>query len=327
MKPSRLSALCRSGVVYLLIACVALATALFMPPIALKRAFPDVVAVFDITQSMNVADATLNGQPVSRLKFAKSALIQTLSQMPCGSKLGLGIFTEYRTYLMFLPVEVCANRPELADNIEHLDGRMAWAGASEIAKGINSARRQLKGLEHPTALAFFTDGHEAPPINAQYRIELHSGGGVVEGTLIGVGGLTPQPIPKIDPEGHAAGVWEADEVLQTDLYAAGRQGSEAHEAMAESTPQGPVPAALRGTPGSEHLSGLHQGYLQLLAAEGKLAYRRLDTANSLTAIFTSAAMTQPRTTPTDLRWMAAVVALIALLLTFFIVRADTCAQS
>ena len=46
---------------------------------------------------------------------------------------------------------------------------MAWAGASEVAKGINSGMEAVKSLDGAPALLFLTDGHESPPVNPGYR--------------------------------------------------------------------------------------------------------------------------------------------------------------
>jgi mxaL protein len=293
-------------------ACLALAAAVFMPPIPMRRAVVEAIAVVDITQSMNTLDGVRGGEPVSRLELVKDALMRAVPALPCGSKLGLGVFTEYRVLLLFTPVETCANRRELLDAIDHLDGRMAWAGDSQIAKGLDSALRTAKHLEDTPAVVFITDGQEAPPINARHRTAFGDPGAVA-GVLVGVGGARPEPIPKFDPEGRPLGFWGPTEVLQADLYTVGRQGSDAHEAMVESEPAPPVPPALRGSPGSEHLSYLHEDYLQLLASETHLAYHRLGVAGSLIPVLTAPAVTRKRIAATDLRWLAGVVALLALL--------------
>ena len=94
-------------------AASAFAACLVNPGWPLERARFDHVIVLDITQSMNVQDESLDGKPVSRLAYAKQALREALLRLPCGSKVGWGVFTEYRSFLLFEPVEVCANLSEL----------------------------------------------------------------------------------------------------------------------------------------------------------------------------------------------------------------------
>jgi mxaL protein len=298
-----------------LVACAALCTAVFLPPLAVRRAVLEVIVVVDITQSMNTLDAVLDGEPVSRLALVKDALGRAVTALPCGSQLGLGVFTEYRTLLLFTPVEACANRRELLDAIDHLDGRMAWAGDSQIAKGLESGLRTVRGLADSPALVFITDGQEAPPINPRHR-PVFSAAGEQAGMIVGVGGARPAPIPKFDPAGRPLGFWGPTDVLQADLYTLGRQGSADHEAMVESEPAAPVPAALRGSPGSEHLSFLHEDYLELLASEIHLGYHRLGVAGELAGVLTAPSLTRQRRTATDLRWLAGAAALLALLVPY-----------
>ncbi len=271
--------------------------------------------MIDITQSMNVMDAALGGRALSRLEFAKQALVRAVSELPCGSKLGLGVFTEYRMFVLFKPVETCANRTELDDSILHVNERMAWARSSQIAKAVQFSLRTLSPLDAPPALVFITDGHEAPPINPHYRLDISGVAGKVKGVIAGVGGATPLPIPKHDPDGRPVGVWRAEDVAQTDPYSRGRQGSTANEAMDETDPAPAVAVteALRGSPGSEHLSSLHEPYLRLLAAEAGFTYGRVGTADELSRLMQSS-LSERRTIPTDVRWLAGCLALLALIM-------------
>ena len=128
----------RRDTVTLALAALLLAAGFFQPTLPWKRSLFEHVVVIDVTQSMNVQDQQIDGRPASRLAFAKQALHEALTDLPCGSKLGWAIFTEYRSYLLFTPVEVCANRAELRASLAGIDGRMAWSGNSEIAKGLHS---------------------------------------------------------------------------------------------------------------------------------------------------------------------------------------------
>jgi len=64
--------------------------ALAVPRINLTRDAYDVLAVVDITTSMNTRDVTSGGKSVSRLEAAKASLRETLAKLPCRSRLGLG---------------------------------------------------------------------------------------------------------------------------------------------------------------------------------------------------------------------------------------------
>lgn len=261
------------------------------------------VAFVDITQSMNVEDVQLvrrgggtAPEPASRLAQVKALLRQALVDLPCGERLGIGIFSEYRSLLLLAPVEVCAHHTELATLIERLDARMAWSGNSEVAKGLYGAIAIAAALPGPPSLLFFSDGHEAPPVNPRYRPAFNGERGAVGGVLIGVGGPSAVPIPRTDPQGRALGFWAAGDVLQIDPRSQGRGGSLSGEAMVETEPEAATPAVLVGaTPGREHLSALRADYLRLLAGETVLGYSELADGEGLRLTMLDPALARPAT--------------------------------
>ncbi len=295
----------------LLLACAVLVLALLHPHARLEQdAFDFLVVVVDITQSMNTLDYRQKSKPVSRLAFVKQALEQALLRLPCGSKIGLGIFTEYRSFVLFEPVEICANYREISTTLDGIDGRMAWVGSSEIAKGLYGGLRTASSLPDLPALVFITDGQEAPPVNPHHRPVFDGKPGEAKGVIIGAGGLVPMPIPKFDPDGRPLGYWRADEVLQTDPYSLGRSTSVKGEKMVE-TEKAPI-ESLGATPGSEHLSSLREPYLKLLAKETGLAYRRLGSPADLIAALKDHALAQQQTMDADLAWIPSLLALLCL---------------
>ena len=110
----------------ILVALILLLAALLLPTVKLPRPTYTYIVFFDITQSMNVQDYDLDGVPVSRLVYARRALKRALRDLPCGSRVGLGAFAEYRTLLLVAPIEVCGNYGDLLTSIDYIDGRMRW---------------------------------------------------------------------------------------------------------------------------------------------------------------------------------------------------------
>ena len=187
---------------------------------------------------------------------------------------------------------------------------MAWAGASEIAKGLNSGLRTIKSLPDHPALVFITDGHEAPPIDPRHRVAMEVKAGEVRGLIVGVGGLVPAAIPKFAPDGNPLGFWRSDEVLHTDVYSQGRDSSTPGERLVElSEPDSNAPQRN----GQEHLSALHEPYLQQLAAEAGMSYQRLQAEHDLASALQISALTYPGTARIELEWIPALAALLALL--------------
>lgn len=313
------------------IAMLLLAAALFEPHWNMAREAYDFVAVIDITQSMNVLDYEIGGKSVSRLAYTKQVLGEALPELPCGSRVGWSIFTEYRVLLLVAPVEVCDNYHELLASLERIDGRMAWANASEVAKGVFWSLRTAKELGSGHGIVFFTDGHESPPLNPRFRPTLDTRSAKddrslerstsrhkpalngqppeVRGIIVGVGGDALKPIPKLDPEGNSLGVWQADEVMQTDAISAGRIGSAAGERLVDETGK-PVEAIKPSM--TEHLSSLRGAYLAGLAQELQLDYHRLVDAPRLLEALASSNLAHPVPYRADLRVLLACLALVLL---------------
>lgn len=296
----------------LLAAALALLVALARPAVSWPQQQHDLLIVLDVTQSMEVADLQRDGEAVTRLEQARWALAQSLRRLPCGSRVGWGLFTEYRSFLLLEPVEVCEHQRELLAMLGHIDARMAWTGNSEVAKGLYSGLKIAKALSSKPALVFVTDGHEAPPVHPQYRPSDEGAVRVVPGLVVGVGGDRPAPIPKLDPEGRTYGYWAPDEVMQRDPRSFGRGGSVAGEQMVDDEP-GVAPALVGATPGTEHLSSLREPYLRLLAEETGLGYHRLGNPDALYRALTDRRLAHPIVSRMDIGWMLALVALAAVL--------------
>ncbi|MEJ8822805.1 vWA domain-containing protein [Variovorax humicola] len=273
-------------------AALALGAGLLDPGVMTEQLLVDHVIVLDVTQSMNVTDEQIEGRPASRLAAAKHALGRSLLQLPCGSKVGWAIFTEYRALLLLTPVEVCANLSELRSTLSRIDTRMAWSGNSEIAKGLHSAIGIAKQLPGQPSLVFITDGQEAPPLDPHYRPPFDDKPGDVRGLIVGVGDLLPSPIPKSDPQGRPLGFWRADEVMQTSPRNQGRGASVRDEAMVDDR-AGLAAPMLGATPGLEHLSALRESYLRLLAGEQGLAFVRMQSPERLAGALMAPGLARP----------------------------------
>lgn len=201
----------RPRLVLTALAALAFALALARPTLPWPSRVGSTLFVVDITQSMNVADAHWDGRTVSRLAFARELLHDVLRRLPCGHAAGLAVFTERKTMALLAPVEVCAHQAALADALGALDTRMAWAADSHIHYGSYSALDTIEARWPGTALAFLTDGDQAPAIfpGREPRYERHVTS--PHGVLLGIGGEVPQPVPKFDTDGRPAGHWTAED--------------------------------------------------------------------------------------------------------------------
>lgn len=276
-------------------ALLLLVTALVLPPVKLTRDTWTYIVVFDITQSMDVQDYERDGAPVSRLAYARNALRSALRDLPCGSRVGLGAFAEYRTLVLIAPIEVCANYGDLIRSLDNIDGRMRWGNSSEISKGVFWAVRAANEVGQRPNVIFLTDGQEAPPLGAGVQPLFEDiKPGKIHGKLIGVGGDTPRPIPRTDKNGQPRGFWRAEDVVQ---HASG---------------------ANNGTPGAgrEHLSSLREPHLQALARQVGFEYVRLVNPTSVSEAMRDPGFAERRPVVTDLAWLPALAALLVLALCF-----------
>lgn len=274
--------------------------ALADPKLPMTRDLRDALVVVDITRSMNVRD--MNG--ASRLDAARETLLQWISGLPCGSRIGLAIFTERRSLTLFEPVEICADYASIAGSLQAMNWRMAWDGDSMIAKGLNHALDRAQGFGVP--LVLITDGQEAPPLPYAgpdiYRGD--SPGGVI----VGAGGDTPAPIPMFDDLGRETGFYGPNDVQHAPSRV-GPPPTDATERPGYHPRQNPYGES--DLEGVEHLSALRADYLRALAAERGLGFVRLgEGAAGLDAAL--AANAPPRSTRT-LRGLGPLLGLAALI--------------
>ena len=299
---------------WLLLVLALLLVALLRPKVAMHQEILNSVFIIDISQSMNTRDYLVGDKPASRIQVVRDTLRKSLAAMPCGSRMGLAIFAEYRSFLLLSPVEVCENYAELTASIDHISGKMAWAGGSEIAKGLNWGLKMAVELQPRPSLVFLTDGHEAPPISFKNRPRIDVKAGEVHGILIGVGNDELSPIPKLDPDGNLLGFWQVDEVAQVDIYSQGRGGSVTGEKMADTDPSSSN--AKKKNP-TEHLSSVKEAYLKQLAQENGLNYARLTLPADFVNILSANHLAQSAAVPTAVGWIPALLALASLVMLYF----------
>jgi len=289
----RLSA-CGWGFWCTLIAAMALVFAAFHPKAPIERAVFRYLFVVDITQSMNARDYHIPGEPPDRLSFVKGAIREVLFDLPCGSEIGLGLFTTRNTEILFDPIEVCEHLPIIADVLTHIDWRMAWAGDSFITEGLFNALRQVHSRSAPMRLAFFTDGQQTPEELVPPRFTGKPG--EVMGVIFGVGGTQQVMIPKLDQENNLLGYWENVDVI-TPLTTTAYQDKPLDETS-------PPSARKEGY----YLSHLHEDRLKRLAATTGLDYHRLRDAESLSAILRSRKFAEDHRVAVDLSPALAIAA-------------------
>lgn len=293
-------------------AAALLVVAALRPTLSVERPAWDVLAVVDITGSMNVRDMPGHGgaAPASRLEAVKAALVGLAGRLPCASRLGLAVFTERRPFLMIAPTPLCDGFDPLVAAIERLDWRMGWEGDSRVAVGLD--RSLLLAADLGAGLVFLTDGQEAPPLRAGETPAFEAPRDRVRGILVGVGGDTLSPIPKFDEEGREIGFYGPDEVMQETRTGAPPADASSREGWhPRNAPWGAEAAA-----GTEHLSSVRMAHLERLAAATGLSVGRLGDAAALAAAIEAVVPPRPVTVAVGVAAVPAALALACILLAF-----------
>ena len=268
-----------------------LAICLTRPTLPMTRPVFRYVFVIDITQSMNASDYHLEGLPTDRLGFVKASIRQALDTLPCGSELGLSLFTARNSIVLFEPLEICQHFPLIADVLEHIDWRMAWAADSHIARGVYTGLREAAARGAETRLVFFSDGQQFPPEPDFPPFDGQAG--AVKGLIAGVGGSQPVAIPRLDQDNQPLGFWE-----YVDLR--------------DYLPSSAMPQ----DQGSLYLTRLDEPALTRLATITGLHYHRLETPAGLALALRDRDLAAERKVAVDIRGLLAGLAILLFSLTF-----------
>ncbi|WP_036285502.1 vWA domain-containing protein [Methylocystis sp. ATCC 49242] len=281
--------------ILLALAAALLVTTFGAPAVQVTRPGYDLLAIVDITGSMNVRDYVAGGKPISRLEKVKAALRNLIVALPCPSRVALGVFTERRPFLLFEPIDACANFSPLEGAVEAIDWRMAWEGDSRISAGLFRAVDMARELK--TDLLFFTDGQEAPPLPASGGPVFEGRAGETRGLIVGTGGYELSPIPKFDDRGREVGFVAIDEVPHESRFGLPPKGAEQREGFnARNAPFGAT-----ATVGVEHLSSVKEEYIRMLSEKTGLGYFHLDDKASLLDAYRAAGTARARAAVLDIR--------------------------
>lgn len=281
--------------ILLTLAAVLLVATFLVSPMQVARPGYDLLAIIDITGSMNVRDYVAGDKPISRLEKVKAALRELISALPCPSRVALGVFTERRPFLLFEPIDACADFSPLEAAVAAIDWRMAWEGDSRISAGLFRAIDMARELK--TDLLFFTDGQEAPPLPASGGPVFDGKAGETRGLIVGTGGYELSPIPKFDDRGRETGFVAIDEVPHESRFGLPPKDAERREGFnARNAPFGATAAV-----GVEHLSSVKEEYLRTLAEKTGLGYLHLDDTTGLLDAYRFAGTERERAGTLDIR--------------------------
>ncbi|MDC0127633.1 VWA domain-containing protein [Methylophilaceae bacterium] len=247
--------------IYLSLAFIFLVIAFINPKLTMKKDISNYIFVVDITQSMLTQDALLNGKKVSRLKYAKDISQKVLEQLPCKTKVSIGMFAGVSVAATYTPIEVCENFSAINETIERLDWRSVWAGNTRLRASMINLARLIRSFPESAQVVYFTDGEEAPKLHAFNTEDLNQFQGANNWLFVGIGSDEGTPIPKYDNKNQLIGYWSNESfALQPGVAQISAQNAGGRDNNVSSASY------------DRYLSRLDEKYLKSLAQEVKGNY-------------------------------------------------------
>ena len=247
--------------------------AMYNPTLQFKKSITSYMLLVDVSQSMNAEDLVVEESPITRINYTKILLKKIIDKSDCGSFFSINIFVADNVANIIEPVEKCNNYDELMDTINKLEWRMAWKGNSRITFGIKSAAKMQDSLNFPSKILFFTDGDEAPKVNAINRVNLDDFNLGEELIFVGVGGNTPVPVKRYNSRNMYVGYWGSD-IYDSLPGATGSRNS-------DSGKDEPDPS-VASADYERYLSKLYEEYLISLSEQIKSQYIKGDLSDKFT---------------------------------------------
>jgi mxaL protein len=210
---------------------------------------------------MLTQDALLNGEKVSRLKYAKDITQKVLEQLPCKTKVSIGMFAGVSVAATYTPIEVCENFSAINETVERLDWRSVWAGNTRLRASMINLARLIRSFPESAQVVYFTDGEEAPKLHAFNTEDLNQFQGANNWLFVGIGSDEGTPIPKYDNKNQLIGYWSNESfALQPGVAQISAQNAGGRDNNVSSASY------------DRYLSRLDEEYLKSLAKEVKGNY-------------------------------------------------------
>ncbi len=283
-----------------------LSVALLQPSIAVKHALHSHFFIIDITQSMNAADMQIAGKPATRLEYTKQLIRESIASQPCGTKVGLGLFSGVNVVTLYLPVDVCENFNSIQDTLDHIDWRSAWTADSRVRESMLAASRVVANFAEPTQVVFMSDGEEAPKLHQFNTRDLSTLQNADGWLLVGIGSLQGAAVPKYTEKNQLLGYWS-------------------HESMQLAPGAAPIAAAgllkrtkdIAESPNDRFISKLSEDSMKAMAKEISAHYIRGDSFSALQAGMQQQKPAKHEATQQSLSNLLAILAGILLLTAYF----------
>ncbi len=299
LKTNRDSALLSGALLFLVMA-------LFKPVVPVKHNIYTYLLIADISQSMNAVDMQVNGKPATRIAYTQKLMHETVSSLPCGTKVSIGLFAGNSVAALYTPIEVCKNFAAIQDTIDHLDWRTAWSGNSRVRESLYVMSKTIRSFPEPAQIVLFTDGEESPKLHAFNTKDLSNFQGADGWLFVGIGTEKGVAIPKLSDKNQVIGYWSNESFAMQPGIAQ----------ISEST-LGVRDDNVAVSQHDRFISKLNPEYLKSVAKEIGANYILGDSVHTILDALKSQKPARRDVAPFDLSWILASIAGLLLLGAYF----------
>jgi len=287
-------------------ALLLLLVALFRPTIPVKHNIFTYMLIADISQSMNTPDIPTGSKKATRIAHTQKLMHEVISSLPCGTKVGIGLFAGVSTAALYHPIEVCENFHAINDTIDHLEWRTAWSGNSRIRENLYSISRTIRGFPEAAQVVLFTDGEEAPKLHVFNTKDLGGVQDAEDWLFVGVGSKEGAAIPKLDQDNQVIGYWSNESfALQPGI------------AQISESNIGTRNDSVASGEHDRYISKLDEAYLKEISQEIGGLYVQGDTVHSVLAAMNQQKPARRDIAPFGIAWVLASLAGLLLLAAYF----------
>lgn len=297
-----------NGTIWYAVALLLLLPVWFKPQFLMPSTVVDTLFVIDVSESMNVPDVHYPRPNIPRIVLAKAAVKAGMASLPCGSRVSVGLFAGEETVVLFEPLEICRHYPAIEQVVSKLNTQMRWIGDSWVVRGLISGIKEAKKRE--LNLVMVTDADEMPHRETPRIADLLPYQGKVNAVLWGVGGSTPQPVPKVDGQGNMIAYWTPEDAVIEGNYP-NLLAYVKYLKKGEQAPAGVLDEV------SEHLSAFNRPMMQSVADVLKVSYHVLQAPQDGLPSLSTAVFQKQSVAPRDARWIFGLAALASVLIAWF----------
>jgi mxaL protein len=287
-------------------ALLLLIVALFRPTVPIKHNIFTYMLVADISQSMNTPDVKVGSKIETRMEHTRKLMHEVVSSLPCGTKVGIGLFAGVSTAALYHPIEVCENFHAINDTIDHLEWRTAWSGNSRIRENLYSISRTIRAFPEAAQVVFFTDGEEAPKLHVFNTKDLKGVQNAEDWLFVGVGSKEGAAIPKLSEDNQVIGYWSNESfALQPGI------------AQISESNIGTRNDSIASGEHDRYISKLNEAYLKEISQEVGGLYVHGDTVHNVLASMKLQKPARRDVAPFSIAWVLASLAGLLLLAAYF----------